>query len=63
MVTEPPTVRGDVNGDGKVDVSDVNVAINIMLGKNEAIPAADVNGDGKVDVSDVNIIINIMLGK
>ena len=26
-------VRGDVNGDGKVDISDVNVVINIMLGK------------------------------
>lgn len=29
--TEP--VRGDLNDDGKVDVSDVNIIINIMLGK------------------------------
>ena len=60
------SVRGDINGDGKVDVSDVNIVINIMLGKTSAssYPGnADVNGDGKVDVSDVNIIINIMLGK
>ncbi len=59
-------VVGDVTGDGKVDVSDVNAVINIMLGKSQAsdFPGnADVTGDGKVDVSDVNSIINIMLGK
>lgn len=57
---------GDVNGDGSVDVSDVNIVINIMLGKAQAstYPGnADCNGDNNVDVSDVNIIINIMLGK
>lgn len=63
VVTELPTLTGDINGDGKVDVSDVNAVINIMLGKVESVPAADVNTDGKVDVSDVNAVINIMLGK
>ena len=55
---------GDVNGDGKVDVSDVNMAINIILGLNQDSAAksrADLNGDGKVDVSDVNALINIIL--
>ena len=63
---KPTLSCGDVNGDGTVDVSDVNIVINIMLGKANAsdYPGnADCNGDGKVDVSDVNIIINIMLGK
>jgi len=57
-------VAGDVNGDGTVDVSDVNIVLNIMLGSATLAeyPAADVNGDGAVDVSDVNAIINIMLG-
>ncbi len=27
------TVAGDVTGDGKVDISDVNAVINVMLGK------------------------------
>ena len=57
---------GDVNGDGKVDISDVNIVINVMLGKDtNAIHKAksDLNGDGKVDISDVNAVINIMLGK
>ena len=57
---------GDINGDDKVDVGDVNITINIMLGKDS--PAnhpgdADVSGDGLVDVSDINAIVNIILGK
>ena len=69
MISKPTTPQyslGDINGDGKVDVSDVNIVINIMLGKVQAsqYPGnADVNNDNKVDVSDVNKIINIMLGK
>ena len=59
-------IRGDINGDYKVDVSDVNAVINIMLGKTQAsdFPGEpNVDGQGNVDVSDVNRIINIMLGK
>lgn len=63
-VEEPAGVPGDLNDDGKVDVSDVNIAINIILGQStdEAVKAlADLNGDNKVDVSDVNALINIIL--
>lgn len=55
-------VAGDVNGDGNVDVSDINVLINSILGK-PAQGSFDVTGDGNVDVSDVNAVINIILGK
>lgn len=61
---EPVGLKGDVNGDGSVDISDANIAINIILGSSSqsSYPAADVNGDGSVDISDVNIVINIILG-
>ena len=65
-VPEDPQVVGDITGDGKVDVSDVNIIINIMLGKAQAdqYPGnPDLNGDNSVDVSDVNAVINLMLGK
>ncbi len=62
-----PPVRGDVTGDGKVDIADVNAVINIMLGKtvtsDELLVTSDVTGDGTVDIADVNAVINIMLGK
>ena len=56
--------KGDITGDNKVDVEDVNAAINIILEtKTEAdfAGSADLNDDGKVDVEDVNAIINIIL--
>ena len=56
-------VTGDVNGDGAVDVSDVNEVINMILGKAVVDTVADLDGNGTVDVSDVNQIINIILGK
>lgn len=64
--TEPEYKTGDINGDGKVDISDVNIVINIMLGKNSSdeYPGnANVDGQGAIDISDVNIIINLMLGE
>ena len=59
--TDEAGVVGDVNGDNKVDVEDVNAAINIILELTEMDLKADLNGDGKVDVEDVNAIINIIL--
>ena len=56
-------VKGDINGDGVVDISDVNSVINMMLGKEVMVPAADLNEDNMVDISDVNGVINLMLGK
>jgi len=56
---------GDINGDGKVDVTDVNVVVNIILGKDskDNYPNADTDGNGTVDVTDVNAVVNIILGK
>ena len=58
-------VKGDVTGDGVVDIADVNAIIDIMLGKATASSfkgKADVTGDGQVDIADVNAVIDIMLG-
>ncbi|MBR1803593.1 MAG: Omp28-related outer membrane protein [Muribaculaceae bacterium] len=64
ITIEEPIVTGDVTGDGKVDVEDVNAVINIILKSQVAgdYPGQpDVNGDGKIDVEDVNAIINLIL--
>ncbi len=57
------TIIGDVNGDGRVNVSDVSALINMILGLTTMDnDRADVNGDGRVNVSDVSALINIILG-
>ncbi len=53
---------GDVNGDLEVNIADVNVAIDMILGGNSSTPAADVNGDGEINIADINAIIDIILG-
>lgn len=53
---------GDVNGDGKVDVSDVTALINMILGTTPAdLKVADINADGILDVTDVTALINAIL--
>lgn len=64
-VVQDRGTKGDVNGDGIIDVEDVNILINIVLGNDVAARyegRADVNGDGAVDVTDVNSLINTILG-
>lgn len=64
---EPPAQyqTGDVNGDGTVDVTDINILVSIMLGTDSADNydgRANVDGEGAIDVSDLNMVVNIMLG-
>ena len=51
-------LKGDINGDGKVTIGDVNRANLHTKGKNTLtlyeFACADINGDGKVTISDVN---------
>jgi len=56
-----PTLLGDINYDGEVDVTDVVELIDMVLaGSND--PVGDINGDGEVDVTDVVELIDIVLG-
>jgi cell division GTPase FtsZ len=60
--------RGDVNGDGVVDVADIATIIDIMAGNGQSSMGsgqqhADVNGDGTVDVADIAMVISIMAGE
>jgi len=56
------SLRGDVNGDGHVDINDVTTLIDVVLGKDVEYnaSAADCNtasGDGTVDINDVTALI------
>jgi len=58
--------KGDVNLDGIIDVADIILIIDIILGNMLAddfqLYAADINYDGYIDVIDVVATINIILG-
>jgi len=56
--------KGDVNGDGTVNLLDVTMTISRLLGlphPDVTEAAADMNGNGKVDISDVTSIIDVYL--
>ncbi len=58
--------KGDVNGDGEVNIADVNCLIDVILGARSADDfegRADVNEDTEVNIADVNAVIDIILGK
>ena len=59
-----PHLLGDVNGDGDVNISDVIMLVNIILGNvtEYDMIRADVNGDDSVNISDAILVVNIILG-
>lgn len=60
----PEVLKGDVDANGTVDVSDVTVITNMILGHKQQgynPVAVDMNGDSAIDVSDVTSIINTIL--
>ena len=66
LVNHAVNIPGDVDGNGAVNGTDLNILINIILGKDNADNyggRANVNGEGGVDGNDLNKLINIILGK
>lgn len=57
-------LKGDVNSDGNVDISDVVALVNIILNSSSNYQVkADLNNDGSIDISDVVAVVNIILGQ
>ncbi|MBQ7691617.1 MAG: M6 family metalloprotease domain-containing protein [Muribaculaceae bacterium] len=61
---DPDYAPCDVNKDGSVDIDDLNIVINVILGIDTSDAhkgSADVDSSSSVDIDDVNAIINAML--
>ena len=56
------SIPGDVNGDGEVNIADVNAIIHAILATRSYNYHYDKNGDGEVNIADVNTVIDIILG-
>ena len=60
----PEPVEGDVNGDGEVNIADVNDIIDVILtGHSGRAINADVDGNDEINIGDVNRIIAIILSE
>ncbi len=59
---EPEYELGDLNDDGLLNILDVVILVNIVLGYGDPLPSGDLNGDGVLNVLDVVVLVNIILG-
>lgn len=57
----PDDMRGDVDQNGIVNISDVTALINILLNDTSAPAAADCNRDTIISIGDVTTLINYLL--
>ena len=55
-----PYPSGDVNGDGEINIADINAVIDMIL-SGTASDRGDVNGDGETNIADVNALIDFVL--
>ena len=64
-VISKPTRRGDVNGDGLVDVADITALVNYLseIGEETEEPLADFDGDMDVDEDDLTLLVGYVLGE
>ena len=65
FMIESGWLRGDVNGDGEVNIADINALVSIILGQvfdDAFMRRADVNDDGEINISDINAVLSIIMG-
>jgi surface protein len=53
--------RGDVDGDGNINITDVTVLIDCLLSGMTPPAAADCDQDGNVNITDVTVLIDYLL--
>lgn len=58
---QPPVNKFDVNQDGEVNITDLNIIIECIVSGNISTTRADVTQDGEINIADVNIEIDYIL--
>ena len=60
-----PDLYGDVNFDGSLNINDIVIMVNFVLGGNpteEQFITGDMNQDGIINIVDIILIVNEVLG-
>ena len=60
-IAENSNITGDVNNDSNVDVLDVVLVVNMILGSEPQNFSADLNNDNSINVQDVIFLINLII--
>ncbi|MAN35183.1 MAG: hypothetical protein CMF89_02130 [Candidatus Marinimicrobia bacterium] len=61
-ITSGSGIVGDINNDEAVDVLDIVVLVNMVLGfESSNFQVADINSDGSVNIQDIILVVNIIL--
>ena len=63
LVPLQPGSRCDVNGDGKIDLADLQLLIYVILGQAPCPGNCDINRDFAVNLLDFQALANVILGK
>jgi hypothetical protein len=65
VIATATSSKGDVNGDGKVNSTDLVKLAAHVKGKKKLsnTSKADINGDGKININDVSILAAVLKGK
>ena len=58
---ESENAPGDINMDGIINILDVIVIINMILGVEDENSLADLNGDESINIQDIILVINLIL--
>lgn len=65
LIVARPSTLGDLNEDGIVDMTDISLLVDYILGIKK-VPSdidCDINGDGVLDISDVMALTDLLLQK
>tara|TARA_Y100000768_G_scaffold181894_1_gene136226 strand:- start:1824 stop:2819 length:996 start_codon:yes stop_codon:yes gene_type:complete len=54
-------ILGDVSGDGSINILDVVMIVQIVIGNDEIVQSADFNSDGYINILDVVQLIQIII--
>jgi len=65
IIVKKSILKGDVNGDGVVNVEDVTEIAEFIVHKTNTInaEAADMDEDGVIDVADITLVVKVILEK
>ena len=61
LVNEGSTLVGDLNNDDNLNILDVIILVDMLLGGTEIDLNGDINGDGGINVLDIVLLVNLIL--